>query len=405
MAKWIKTKFVGVRYREHPSRKHGIRPDRYFTIRYKLNNKDKEEIIGWSSQGVTAQIANARLAELKENRRTGRGAQSLTEKRSLLKAKRAKEQVEKERRDKENISFACYFIDTYFPIAQTSKKQGSFKREMTYFKLWIEPVFKTLPFKDIAPFHCEKVKKNMLDAGRAPRTLKYCFTTIGAIWNMAKRDGLVTTESPTKQVSIPKKDNKRLRFLNHDDADFLLEELAKRSVQLHDEALLSLHCGLRASEIFKLTWKDVDLEHGLLTVRDAKSGTRAAYMTEAVKFMLAGRKSFANNKLIFPERSGGKQKQVSNSFRRVVSKLGFNDGITDRRQRVVFHSLRHTFASWHVQSGTDLYTVQKLMGHSSFSMVQRYAHLSEGALQKAVKNLEKSMSAKDDVIELRKKPD
>ena len=400
MAKRIKTKFVGVRYREHPTRKHGVGYDRYFTIRYKLKGKDKEEGLGWSSQGVTAQIANARLSEIKENQRTGRGPQSLIEKRNLLKAKRKKEQADQELQAKENVLFSSYFIDIYFPIAQTSKKQGSYEREMTFFKLWIQPVFKTLPFKDIAPFHCEKIKKNMLDAGRSPRTLKYCFTTIGAVWNMAKRDGFIATESPSKQVTIPRIDNKRLRFLTHNEADILLEELARLSTQLHDEALLSLHCGLRVRETFNLAWNDVDFENGLLTLRDAKAGTRTAHMTEKVKDMLADRKPFANNKIIFPERTGGKQKQVSNSFRRVVSKLGFNDGITDRRQRLVFHSLRHTFASWHVQNGTDLYTLQKLLGHHSFEMVQRYAHLAESTLKKAVKNLEKSMEAGKEVIEL-----
>jgi integrase len=394
---------VGVRYREHPTRKHGIGPDRYYTIRYKLNGKDKEEILGWSSQGITALIANARLSEIKENQRTGQGAQSLTEKRDLLKAKRAKEQAEKERQARENIPFSSYFIDIYFPVAQTSKKQKGFEREMSYFKKWIQPVFKDLRFKDIAPFHCEKIKKNMLDAGRAPRTLKGCFIVINAVWNMAKRDGIVSAESPTKQVSRPKIDNKRQRFLTYDEADVLLKELAMLSAQLHAEALLSLHCGLRASEIFKLTWKDVDLEHGLLILRDAKTGTRSAYMTKPVKAMLADRKPLADNVLVFPERTGGKQKQVSNSFRRVVKKLGFNDDVTDRRYMLVFHSLRHTFASWHVQNGTDLYTVQKLMGHSSFDMVQRYAHLSETTLQKAVKNLEENMTAKENAVELRKK--
>lgn len=402
MGKHIKTKFVGVRYTEHPTRKHGVGYDRYFTIRYKLGGKGREEGMGWSSQGVTQQIANARLSEIKENHRIGKGPQSLTEKRDLLKTKREKKQAEQKRQDRENVSFSSYFTDIYFPISQTSKKQKSFERELTYFKLWIEPVFKDLPFKGIAAFHCERIKKNMLDAGKAPRTLQYCFACIRQVWNMAKRDGLLSAESPTKQVSIPKIDNKRLRFLSHDEADILLEELAKLSIQLHDEALLSLHCGLRAGEIFRLTWNDVDLEYGFLTLRDAKSGTRTAYMTESVKNMLAGRKPFADNKLVFPEHTGCEQKQVSNSFRRVVKRLGFNDGITDRRQRLVFHSLRHTFASWHVQEGTDLYTVQKLMGHSSFAMVSRYAHLSEGTLQTAVKNLEESMNKRNNVLELRK---
>ena len=47
----------------------------------------------------------------------------------------------------------------------------------------------------------------------------------------------------------------------------------------HDMALVSLHCGLRAGEIFRLTWGDVDFDRGLLTLKDTKSGrNRVAYM-------------------------------------------------------------------------------------------------------------------------------
>jgi hypothetical protein len=50
-----KTQFPGVRFRENSSRKHNGKPDRYFTIRYKLNGILKEEGLGWSSQGWNAQ--------------------------------------------------------------------------------------------------------------------------------------------------------------------------------------------------------------------------------------------------------------------------------------------------------------------------------------------------------------
>jgi integrase len=401
-AKWVKTKFVGVRYREHPTRRYGIKYDRYFTIRYKLNGRDKEEKIGWTSEGITAQIANARLSELKENRRTGHGARSLKEKRDLLKVKRKKERADQEQHKKDNVSFTSFFNDVYCP-AQINKKPSSLESELSYFKNWIAPVFKDNCFKALVSFDCERIKKNMLDAGRAPRSLQYCFATIRQVWNMAKRDGIVDGETPTKYVSIPRIDNKRLRFLSHDEANILLEELKKRSMQLYSMSLLSLHSGSRASEVFGLEWSDVDLENGLLILRDAKAGTRPAYMTESVKVMLAGRKQLADNKLVFPDRDGKKIKRISNSFSRAVDAVSLNDHIMDSRQKVVFHSLRHTFASWHVQAGTDLYTLQTLMGHHSFAMVQRYAHLSDGALQKAVRGLEQSMQAKNNVIELRNK--
>jgi len=401
MVKWHGTKYPGIRFREHPKRKHGVQRDKYFAIRYQREGKRKEEGLGWASQGWTLQKANARLSEIKENQRTGEGPQSLKEKRNLLKAERKKEQVEKEQNAKDNVSFNSFFNDVYCP-AQINKKSSSLKSELSYFKIWIAPVFKDKCFKDVSPFHCERIKKNMLDAGRAPRSLQYCFATIRQAWNMAKRDGLVNGETPTKYVSVPRIDNKRLRFLSHDEANILLEELKTRSTQLYSMSLLSLHSGSRASEVFGLEWNDVDLENGLLTLREAKAGTRTVFMTKAVKSILESRKQIADNKLVFSDRDGKKIKRISNSFARAVDAVNLNDHITDKRQKVVFHSLRHTFASWHVQSGTDLYTLQALLGHHSFAMVQRYAHLSDGALKKAVRGFEKRINDKDYVVELRK---
>ncbi len=62
--KWHKTSYPGVRYREHSTRKNGVRKDRYFSIYYRLNGKNKEEGLGWSSQGWSvAKSAEQRLPE------------------------------------------------------------------------------------------------------------------------------------------------------------------------------------------------------------------------------------------------------------------------------------------------------------------------------------------------------
>lgn len=64
---WYKTKFPGVRYREHETRKHGIQPDKYYTITYKYDGKTKTESVGWASNGIKAQDAANVLSELKVN--------------------------------------------------------------------------------------------------------------------------------------------------------------------------------------------------------------------------------------------------------------------------------------------------------------------------------------------------
>ncbi|MDL2313553.1 tyrosine-type recombinase/integrase [Desulfovibrio sp. OttesenSCG-928-C14] len=91
---------------------------------------------------------------------------------------------------------------------------------------------------------------------------------------------------------------------------------------------------------------------------------------------------------------------ISNTFDIVVAELGFNDGIEDSRQKVVFHTRRHTFASWLVQRGVPLYTVAKLTGHSELRMVERYAHLAPSGVKEAAKMLEGALSRDPEITRL-----
>ena len=63
--KWKKSRFKGVRYREHPVRKHGLRRDRYYAIRYQKDGKRAEEALGWESEGWTEGKAIKELQTLR----------------------------------------------------------------------------------------------------------------------------------------------------------------------------------------------------------------------------------------------------------------------------------------------------------------------------------------------------
>ncbi|OCC16577.1 Integrase [Dissulfuribacter thermophilus] len=117
-------------------------------------------------------------------------------------------------------------------------------------------------------------------------------------------------------------------------------------------------------------WADIDLQNEIIHVKDPKSGiSRPVYMTPQVKDMLLERlpENVDLSSLIFPGKNGKKKKLISKTFFRIVHKLGFNDGITDPRDKVVFHTLRHTFASWLAIKGIPIYTIKELMGHKSLA--------------------------------------
>ncbi len=61
---------------------------------------------------------------------------------------------------------------------------------------------------------------------------------------------------------------------------------------------------------------------------------------------------------------------TSNTFAKVIKALGFNDGLTDRRQKVVFHTLRHTFCSWLAIREFPCTPLENLLGHSSLEMTK-----------------------------------
>src|SRR5215216_2592041 len=80
--KW-KTVAPGIRARDHATRKHGVRPDRYFTLRFSVEGRQVEEKLGWASQGWTIARAQEELGRLREAHRTGKGPATLNERRRL----------------------------------------------------------------------------------------------------------------------------------------------------------------------------------------------------------------------------------------------------------------------------------------------------------------------------------
>ncbi|MDQ5988653.1 MAG: Tyrosine recombinase XerC [Syntrophus sp. SKADARSKE-3] len=400
--KWIGTKFKGVRYYEHPTRKHGVKKDRYLAIRYQKDGKRIEEGIGWTSERDpednefwTETKAVLVLERLKGAAKhgTSNAPTRIAEKREIEKRRKETERQERELKQRDQITFKEYFDDTYYPTAKTHKKKQSYIKEEAHFRLWLEPEMGRKPLKTITHLDIQRVKKKMLEARKSPRYIQYVMATARQVWNAARKDGLVNGDSPTRSVKVPKFDNRRQRFLSMEEANILLNKLREKNEQIYRMAFLSLHTGMRASEIFNLTWGCIDTDRGLITILDAKSGKgRPAFMTEQVKAMFLSMKQGKHDDLVFPHSKGKAYSEIPTLFRDVVAELKFNDHVSDPRQRVCFHSLRHSFGSWHAESGTDIYVIKELLGHGSITLTERYSHLTKGSLQNATKNLEQTIS-------------
>lgn len=182
---------------------------------------------------------------------------------------------------------------------------------------------------------------------------------------------------------MPFFDNRRMRFLSVEEAQYLLQALKLKSELWHDVVAFALNTGMRAGEIYKLQKFHFDFDQRIVKVLDSKnSQSRHIPLNDAA--YNADRKYYTidNEGEIF---SNARTKYYI--FQDAVCECGFNKGIQDRRGRFCFHTLRHTFASGLVQHGTPLSLVGELLGHKDLRMTMRYSHLAPDQGQAGVATL------------------
>ena len=353
-----KTNYTGVYSREHESRRYRGKPDICYDICFRLPGERKLiwEKVGWLSEKVTASMAShVRAERLKHARKV----------------------------DSLPADNARLTLDEVFERFRTDYLEVMRKRPMDAVGIYehrIKPKLGHLPLIGITAVEVDALRKG--ESHLSPQSTRHTLNLLGQIFRQAARWGLYEGPIPTENVKVQQSDGRRMRFLTKAEAKTLLDALHDRSPSLWQMALVSLYTGLRAGEVFNLRWEHVNFTDGTITVMDSKNAmNRVVYMPEQVKDMLAKHQAETKGqpgRLVFPKAGtrNTPHHQISPGFRMILRDTKLNEGITDPRDKVVFQTLRHTFASWLVQAGVPLYTVQRLMGHKSIVMTQRYAHLA-----------------------------
>jgi len=384
--KKFKTKYPGVRARKHPTRKHGIRFDECYFIRYRVDGRQIEEMFGWLSQKKTAADAYQLLGELKDNARRGVAPRTLKEMRETNREseKAAKAQA---------LSFEDYFDNHYLPEAKQRKKAKTIQTETSHRRDWLSPVFQNRPMKDITGADLEQVKDRLFAKGRSPRTIQHSLAIFRLVWNHAKKRGVISSECPTSSIDMPRVNNARSRFLTPSETVKLLDEIKSLDERAWELTLAALYTGARLGELSSLNWANVDLEEDTVKLIHTKTGKpRNVPIAAPLKDILLSRTAEKADSPIFTNSKSEPWKECPWAFRKAVENLGLNEGREDRREKIVFHSLRHTSASMMLSAGVDIRSLQAIFGWSTLQMAGRYAHAVDTAKVNAVATLEKVLS-------------
>lgn len=296
-------------------------------------------------------------------------------------------------------TFGDFLTKVYGPWVTTHRKDGA----ATLARLQRLTDFATVKLPELSAWRVEGWRTKRLKAGRKPATVNRDMTALKAALNRAVEWGYLDA-NPLAKVKPAKVDHQGvLRYLSEDEEIRLRDALDQRE-ERHREGresanawrtergypikpdlrthaftdhlkplvVLALNTGLRRGELFNLTWPDVDLPKGTLTVRGegAKSGkTRHVPLNaEALATLTAWKAQGAGSGFVFPGDENKRLDNISSSWR----KLCRDAGLVAFR----FHDTRHSFASKLVMAGVDLNTLRELLGHGDIKMTLRYAHLA-----------------------------
>ncbi|MGH1351915.1 MAG: tyrosine-type recombinase/integrase [Methyloligellaceae bacterium] len=224
------------------------------------------------------------------------------------------------------------------------------------------------------------VSKAHVKWGYRPRTANHALAVLSKFISWAEERGLRQDKTNPCRGIKKYKENKRERYLSTEEFQRLGKVLNKAEANGSEDIYiiaairLLMFTGARVSEITKLKWEEVDLERGIIFLKQSKTGQKPIFLNEPAKEVMASIPKLSENPyVIIGNKVGSHLVNLQKPWRRIRSRAELND--------VRMHDLRHSFASLAAGSGASLPLIGGLLGHSQPQTTARYAHLANNPLK------------------------
>lgn len=356
----IATSQAGVFYKEVVNDENKV-VDKVFLIRYKdETGQDKQKTIGKYSQGIRLGYCKTIRDETIVKIRLGENLPKAT-------AQKSKITID---------DLAIKWLD----LKKTNKSyEGELQRyNATLKKLIGYKIAENLKKQDIVNLQAELMERTY-----APSTIQHFITMVSGIYEFAISEKLIKTSNPCQNLKPIRFNNERERYLTSEE----IQEL-KKALSYEFELLLfvelALSTGARLGSVMYMRKSDIDFANESIKINNFKTNSKyTGYLNDScLKLLKLHCKGLKKGEKIFSV----SQSYVSSKIRSKMQSL-FNQGIDDRYQKVVIHTLRHTFASHLAINGCPIYTIKELMNHKSIEMTERYAKLAPNQGKVQVKGL------------------
>ena len=230
-------------------------------------------------------------------------------------------------------------------------------------------------------------KNNPETKFRSGSTVNRYMAALSAAFGIASSEWQWVKENPFSRVRREKESDGRIRFLSADERSNLLEACqGSQNKSLYLITILALSTGMRQAEVMTLTWQQINIERGTITLFKTKNGEiRVVPLVGFAKQLILqlSKVRKLNNPYIFD----GRHKSHAQFPRKAWETAVRKSDITDFH----FHDCRHSAASELAMNGASLHEIAAVLGHKTLAMVQRYAHLSEQHTMSVVERMNEAV--------------
>lgn len=270
--------------------------------------------------------------------------------------------------------------ERYLPHVKGYKR--SWRTDETVLRVHILPVLGAQYIDQIRAEPIATLVQKMRGVGYATGTTNRVVIVLRHLFNLARKWRVPgVAENPTAGIELAP-DVNRERFLSADEARRLIVSIEQDENEVARKAImLLLLTGARRNEITHAKWEHLEWDRRTLLVPLSKSGKpRSIALNAAAIALLRSIDASVHSPYIFPAPTTNRP---SPSLYFPWQRIRVRAGMPDLR----LHDLRHSFASFLVNSGVSLYVVQGLLGHAHTRYTQRYAHLTPDTLLDAAETM------------------
>lgn len=291
-------------------------------------------------------------------------------------------------RKKKHITTLDDLADVYFKDKEHENKTNT--RQKGKYKLHIQPPLGAKDITSITKADISKLQKDLITKKKAPKTINGTIQLLSAIINHSIKEKDLKLINPCTGVKKLKTDDKRERYLTLDEVKKLTDEVKDNEVLYHF-VKLALMTGARLEGVLNIQKKDIKVDTNSVTIEDLKSGgTYTGFYDDEYKQVLEAhiKPLKANDYVVAGSDVKTATRTIQRHLKPILDRL-FNKGLDTRdfKNRVVIHTLRHTFASQLAIAGVPILTIKSLMNHADITQTMRYAKLAPDQGIEAVKGL------------------